>query len=167
MRFLRTLRQHPLALLAAVAVAFVGWVWWDALPARDPVAQSTLDAAGPIYTRDLPVPPEFPDEESDPTRGIPKLKPGMTRAEVEKLVGGPVDNRVSPATVTDGRVTYHAAYEADFGPAATVRPIARSRARVSVEPTAPVVDRTLVTLEFDASRPGHPLVGVHYPDPLF
>lgn len=167
MRFLRAIRQHPLALLAVASVAFVGWVWWDALPSGDPIAQSTTEAVGPMRTRDLPLPPEFPDEEPDPTRGIPKLKPGMMRAEVEKLVGGPVDNRVSPATVTDGRVTYHAAYEADFGPAATVRPIARTRVKAPVEPTAPPVDRTLVTLEFDASKPGHPLVGVHYPDPLF
>jgi hypothetical protein len=28
-------------------------------------------------------------------------------------------------------------------------------------------DRTVVTLEFDATKPGHPLLGIHYPDPLF
>lgn len=165
MRLLRAIRQYPLVLLGIVAVAFVGWVWWDALPARDPKGPENSDLLTLRTNVLMAIPEDAEPKPVEPTRGIPKLKPGMTRAEVEKLVGGPVENHVSPATVTDGRVTYHAAYEADFGPAATVRPIPRPRFKTLIE--VPLPDRTLVTLEFDATRPGHPLVGVHYPDPLF
>ncbi|MBP3958635.1 hypothetical protein J8F10_25590 [Gemmata sp. G18] len=85
----------------------------------------------------------------------------MTRTEVEGLVGAPVPSDIHPATITGGKVTYHTAYEADLEPPATVRPIRHTKV------IGPAPARTLVTLEFDATQPGHPLVEVHYPDPLF
>src|SRR5262245_22541514 len=102
MRVIRFLHRHPLLLLGAIAVAFVGWIWWDAIPARQPdsvvgEARGLHDANGPLRGRDLPQPPEFlvgadfltaPTTDADvPTAPKPlaKLKPGMPRAEVEKL----------------------------------------------------------------------------------
>lgn len=158
MRLLELVRRYPLALLAGVALAFVSWVWWDALP--------EAESPQPVPTgmvRVLPHPlavAEVPglDLDDNFTKGLPKLKPGMTRAEVEKLVGAPGD--ILPATVTGDRVTYYTAYEADFGAPRTVRPI-RPLPKPSAERGA------VVSLEFDATRPGHPLLNVHYPDPLF
>lgn len=174
MRLLRLTRRHPLALLGVIAVAFVGWIWWDALPESDsslaPLTQR--GEPGPSRTRDLPKPfavmeigasiEEGPGPAPDPTNVLTKLKPGMTRSEVERLVGAPAAEHVYPATIAEGRVTYQAAYEADFGPAPTVRPIRTPRALREAAPP-----RALVTLEFDATKPGHPLLDIYYPDPLF
>ena len=176
MRLIRFTRRHPIALLTVIAVAFVTWIWWDALPKRE--ADQTDEARAPAPTRrPLPRPEalETVDLSLSPDAGprLAKLKPGMPRAEVEKLVGPPAAHNVSPATVVDGRVTYHTAYEADFGPAPTVRPIHPGpRLPTPAGPAAPAVarepaGRMLVTLEFDATKPGHPLVEVHYADPLF
>lgn len=178
MRFIRFTRRHPIALLAVIAVAFVAWVWWDALPREvDPTLAEAPWPAPPRRT--LPRPVAVADTVAEfslpPETGpmLAKLKPGMSRAEVEKLVGAPAAHNVSPATVHDGRVTYHTAYEADFGPAPTVRPIhSGPRLPTPAGPAAPAVareqaGRMRVTLEFDATKPGHPLVEVHYPDPLF
>jgi hypothetical protein len=46
----------------------------------------------------------------------------------------------------------------------TIRPFL-SRSRVLPPPSEP--GSVVIALEFDASRPGHPLVEVLYPDPLF
>ena len=81
-------------------------------------------------------------------------------------MGVPAAQDILPATVADGRVTYHTAYEADFAPVPTVRPIKFPLPRPPAATRDPV-GRTVVTLEYDASKPGHPLLGVHYPDPLF
>lgn len=156
MRLLEPVRQYPVALLAVVALAFVSWVWWDALPEAAPPPPPPanglvrqLPQANGVAMSDDPLP--F-------VAVLPKLKPGMTRAEVEHLVGAP--ENIHPATVTGDRVTYHTAYEADFGAPPTVRPIRPL-------PKPPATERAIVSLEFDATRPGHPLVNVHYPDPLF
>lgn len=174
MRLFRYARQHPLALLGVVAVVFIGWIWWDAIASR--TSEEAAHVSDPNRRRELPLPPEMyvdgtmeplvpPPPPPEQTRGIPKLKPGMPRIEVEKLVGAPAD-RVSPATVADGRVTYSASYEADFGPPPTVRPIRAGYTKPPLaDPTAG--GRMLVTLEFDATKPGHPLLDIHYPDPLF
>jgi hypothetical protein len=175
MRFLRLIRRHPLALLGAIAVAFVVWLWRDALPTRQADLTEAETHVPRSPRRVLPPPAEhgvvsdlLPPSDAAPK--LAKLKPGMSRAEVEQLVGPPAAHHVSPATVADGRVTYHTAYEADFGPPPTVRPIqthARLPDRRPVPREPELAGRTLVTLEFDATKPGHPLVGIHYPDPLF
>ena len=171
MRLLRFTRRHPLALLGVIAIAFIGWIWWDAIPARGPAPQDANEMVGVAphgpLRRVLPLvaPGDRVDVPHDPSKGLAKLKPGMTRAEVEKLVGAPAEH-VYPATISDGRVTYHAAYEADLGPPSTIRPIrAPQRHTIGREPD--VAGRMLVTIEYDATKPGHPLLGVHFPDPLF
>jgi len=174
MRPLRFIRRHPIALLGAFVLAFGVWLWRDSLPDGQPQAQDPGDVhlmavqAPPI--RKLPLPPgvEDPEKAKPAPQGtaeaLTKLKPGMTRSEVEGLVGAPSPDRILPVTVADGRVTYQTAYEADFGPAATVRPITP---RPHGPRAAPARERTLVTLEYDATKPGHPLLGIHSPDPLF
>jgi hypothetical protein len=97
---------------------------------------------------------------------LPKLKPGMTRAEVEVLVGLPAPDDIHPATVSEGRVIYHMSYEADLEPTTTVRPI-RPYKPMPMGRDPPPNPRTFVVLEFDATKPGHPLLGIYYPDPLF
>jgi hypothetical protein len=153
MRLLEPVRQYPVALLAVVALAFVSWVWWDALPSAPP------DTPAPTLVSQFDV-SIAPSEPVAFATVLPKLKPGMTRAEVEQLAGAP--GNTHPASVNGDRVTYHTAYEADFGAPPTVRPI-----RPMPKPPAEPGTRGTVTLEFDATRPGHPLVNVHYPDPLF
>ena len=87
-------------------------------------------------------------------------------AEVEELVGAPGRG---PRLPRDRR-----------GRARDVPRLVRGRLRAaphgSADPPsqrpklAPLRDpdgRTLVTLEFDATKPGHPLLEIHYPDPLF
>jgi hypothetical protein len=80
----------------------------------------------------------------------------MSRTEVEGVLGPPPADRVLP--VRGDAATYLTGYPALFGP---VPPVQITRRTLPPRPDAHVA------LEFDASRPGHPLVQVHYPDPLF
>ena len=164
MRPLRFLSRNPLLVFAVLVVAFVGWIYWDAIaPPRAPEvppSPSGLSRALPALADDrILVPIRLSPERT--AKVLPKLTPGMRRTEVEGLVGMPSVDNISPATVTDGRVLYRTWYEADLSPPATVRPIEVNR---RLRPPAPL---ELVTLEFDATKPGHPLVGIYYPDPLF
>jgi hypothetical protein len=92
----------------------------------------------------------------------------MSRIEVEGLIGPPTADQVLPLMVADGRVTYQTAYPVDLDPTPlrTIRPFGRRLPPVTAlddeDPRA-----NLIALEFDASLPGHPLVTVHYLDPLF
>lgn len=166
MRPLRFLRRNPLLVLAAFAAAFAFWVWQDSTT-DPPVVETTapLRAVPQMMTAALIDGEVFNPVPQSTAHALPRLRPGMTRTEVEGLVGPAAADDISPAVVAGGRVTYHMAYEADLGPPSTVRPVKPPRARATL--TAEPANRTLVTLEFDATKPGHPLVGVHYPDPLF
>jgi hypothetical protein len=176
----RFLHRHPIALLGLLAAAFLTWVLWDAGvappkvqgPQGKPIEpqEEPPVALDDLPVRRLPLPPGVERKPRpnphDTAQLLPKLKPGMTRTEVEGLVGLPAAEDIHPALVLDGRVTYFTAYEADLEAPATVRPIRTPRPPAPGRLPRPGA-RTLVTLEFDASRPGHPLLGVHYPDPLF
>jgi hypothetical protein len=146
-------RDYPVVVLCVVTLAFLVWLWRDAVAAPLP----TLGAAEPapvlaVLTEPMHVapPPVIRPAPREVAQVLSQLKTGMTRAEVEVLVGVPEANDIQPATVSGGRVTYRTCYEAELEPA----------------PAAPK-GRTLVTLEFDASKPGHPLLGIHYPNPRF
>jgi hypothetical protein len=172
MRLLHFVRRHPIALLGVFAVAFVVWLWRDSLPIGQPQLQEPGDTQLLVVRapRLLPLPPGVEPEKAKPgaqetAQALTKLKPGMTRSEVEGLVGAPSADNILPVTVSDGKVTYQTAYEADFGPPATVRPITPRPHGPRAAPAGK--ERTRVTLEFDATKPGHPLLGIHYPDPLF
>jgi hypothetical protein len=168
MRLIRFVRRHPITVLGLFATAFIVWLWRDSLPTIQPSDPEVRVEGRP--RRQLPLSPPI-DENAKPDRRdtaeiLSKLKPGMTRAEVEGLVGVPAPQDIHPVTVADGKVTYRTAYEADFGPAPTVRPIHTPRPQPVGRDPLPK-GRTLVTLEFDATKPGHPLLSVHFPDPLF
>ena len=172
MRSLRFIRRHPIALLGVFALAFVVWLWRDSLPVGQPDSPELRDTQ--LIAIQAPPPGEIPPsvaEKAKPSaqgtaQALTKLKPGMTRAEVEELVGVPAPDNIRPVTVVDGKVTYQTAYEADLGPPATIRPITLLRSHPA--PLTPAAKgRTLVTLEYDATKPGHPLLGIHYADPLF
>jgi hypothetical protein len=172
MRLLRFVRRHPIAVLSVIALAFVVWVWRDAFrgpPVVAPVAQVDGEEGPFLPPPKLPVKKRFTNGDHVPpaphgtVQVFSKLKPGMTRTEVEDLVGTPASKDIHPATIIDGRVTYHTTYEADLGPPPTVRPIRLPRPHPTEHDAKPLV----VVLEFDATKPGHPLIDVHYPDPLF
>lgn len=169
MRPLRFVCRNPLLVLGAFTTTFVVWVWQDSIvdpvPAVSPhelVTQRPQPAFATIH--DVAAINELLSKAPHGTaHAFPKLKPGMPRSEVEGLIGAPAAGSTSPAVITDGgRVTYHTQYEADLGPVATVRPIERAKRS---EPRREAV--AIVTLEFDATRPGHPLLMIYYPDPLF
>jgi hypothetical protein len=82
---------------------------------------------------------------------VSRLQPGMPRAEVEGIVGLPPADLVQPITANNGRFTYTTSYLANLEP--TAHPLVGPRP----------IPRTLIGLEFDATRPGHPLVKIHLP----
>jgi hypothetical protein len=169
MRVLDTIRRNPAAVLSVVTAAVLGWVAAGLLnppspPVYPPLASPpTPVAAAPI---EAPPPPELPglrNARSVAVEVLPKLRPGMTRVEVEGMLGPPTADDLHPVTLAEGRLTYRTAYElAEPDLPATIRPIVRPR--VPARPTDP---KSQVALEFDASKPGHPLVEVLYLDPLF
>lgn len=165
MRLVRAVRNRPVLLLAAAAVGFAAWVVWDAVTPRqegtalrpdrpwgdeapNPAALLGPIVPGPRQVRNLPRPGVVTADL------IPRLLPGMTRTAVEDLIGPPPDDQLRPVTNVDGRLTYRATYPANLGPAMPLPP----------GTTAP--GPMTIGLEFDATRPGHPLVKVHIPDPM-
>jgi hypothetical protein len=165
MLLLRSVGRHPLVLLGALGVAFLGWICWDLIlpqPVDQMVHPPVERAANPLQpptqpdalTQD-PLPPNAPAE-------LGKLKPGMPRNEVEELLGAPSAQAVFPAVVADGRVTYSVSYEADLGPMPTIRPI-RPQAHPAPRPEANAF--VLVMLDFDATKSGHPLLRVRVTPP--
>jgi hypothetical protein len=172
MKLLHRVGWYITVTLGVVAVAFV--VWRFALRDGQPRLASPFQAPPPLSTAtfrtDADVPQRLTPEEDgekakhdrrDTAQLLPKLKPGMTRTEVEGLIGAPAPADLHPAAVAQGKVTYSTTYEADLGPPPTVRPIGALR------PSPNPKGRAVVRLEFDATKPGHPLLEIHYPDPLF
>lgn len=175
MQLPRCFRSRPVLVLGSLAFAFAAWVVSDSFRAKAPegfveVSPDDMKLVGIVAPELGWTPPKTEDKPrpspQDTALVLHKLKPGMTRVEVEVLVGAPEAHDILPAHVYDGKVTYFTAYEADLAPPATVRPIRTPRPN-PMGPRPDPTDRTLVTLEFDATKPGHPLLGVHYPDPLF
>ncbi|WP_010038727.1 hypothetical protein [Gemmata obscuriglobus] len=69
-----------------------------------------------------------------------RLQPGLPRTEVEGLLGTAAA-RIHPANVRDNKVTYLATYEI-------------------TSPLTAGDSRTVVTVEYDAAKPGHTLLSV-------
>lgn len=163
---MRFLRDNPLALLAVAVLGFGAWVVADLSRTPEP----SPDHGGMAAAIVAPPQPGIVVETKETWQGgpgvvtheqMPHLKPGMSRSEVEAMIGPPPSDLVTPVEEADGQMTYRATYLANFD-APTIRPTATRRL-----PPAPVVPKSVIALEFDASRPGHPLVRVQYPDPLF
>lgn len=162
MRPVRFLRNNPILLLVVLVVGFTAWVVSDTTEPA-PSAPSPLPPLEFVSSPDAPaIEPAKPDDRPGVITAdvVPQLKPGMTRTDVEGLIGPPPAELVHPVEEVDGRLTYRATYLANLDPLPpnTVRPIPGRRS----QPPAP---KGLISLEFDASLPGHPLLRVHLPVP--
>lgn len=187
MRVLHFIRNNPVTISCVVLVGLNVWVALQLLevgtrpleprvgnvPQHLQVANEKAkpafmfhsDAVAPEMIADMPlIESPRPRIAVVSAAALPKLKPGMTRAEVEGMLGAPPADQIHAITVNAERITYRTTYElSESELPMTVRPI-QSRTRVPARPADPL---SFVALEFDASLPGHPLVGVLYPDPLF
>lgn len=169
----RGIRNYPGLLLTLAGLGLAAWVAHDLLtPAAGPRPQLLPEVLhGPVNADvgDVAAPiEELVARRPPPSAAVlPRLKPGMRRVEVETLLGPPEADDLTPVSTADGRTTYRMAYEfADPDPVVTVRPIHAGRPRVIPSADVKLV-KSFVALEFDATRPGHPLVAIHYLDPLF
>lgn len=150
MRATSLLRDHPVILLGLAVAGLVVWVAADAPPPPpDPAATTAPGAwaltpgAGP----DALAPPpgrQSPDPGAVDLTLFDRLLPGMPRRDVEVLVGHPSPERV--AAVGRERLTYRTTYP------------------VAPPPPGDGPLAAVVALEYDASRPGHPLLRVHRPE---
>ena len=168
MRILDTIRSNPGTLLVAAVAGIGGWVVAELLAPPPPLTELPLPTSGPhavVAESSAPLPHW---EVSPATLAVlPMLRPGMPRAEVEGLLGLPTADAVEPVTFTDGQLRYRAAYDlGDPEPPPTIRPIKRLP-RKPLPPAPGQSSGIRVALEYDASKPGHPLVDILYPDPLF
>ncbi|MDY3552279.1 hypothetical protein R5W24_001359 [Gemmata sp. JC717] len=96
---------------------------------------------GSALTRAIPPPPR--PESAPPDRVgqlLARLQPGLPRTEVEGLLGTAAA-RIHPVKVRDNKVTYVAVYEV-------------------TSPLTAGDSRTVVTVEYDATQPGHTLLSV-------
>jgi hypothetical protein len=150
MNALNAIRNHPLHMALALAMAFGVWVAYDASSPRstpphdNPIIAEVSMAAPPVVE-----PAKHPGIVTADL--IPKLQPGMARVAVEELIGQPPAGLVHPVAMVDGKFIYRASYLAnlDSGP-----------------PMSAPAPRSIIALEYDAGRPGHPLLKVHIPDPM-
>jgi hypothetical protein len=164
----RWLRNNPAVIAASLITAFGVWIASDAARRDRRPAGPTLVSAPALASDVAAIVAEADPAVARPVRVgvLPHLKPGMSRVEVEGLIGRPTPHQVLPVTVVDGRATYQTAYPVDLEPdlVMTVRPFGRRLPRPPSDEEPPA---SLIALEFDASVPGHPLVSIHFLDPLF
>lgn len=163
---MRFIRNNPLLLLAIAALGFAVWVVSDLLsppntsPPPPPMA-SGAERVAALPMQDWPTGPSVVTPDL-----VPQLKPGMSRSEIEALIGPPPADMVSPVVEADGRFTYRVGYLANLDPhPVRSAPVVVGRRLLPAPPAA--VPKSLLALEFDASKPGHPLVSIQYPDPLY
>lgn len=174
MRAVNMIRRNPVTAVCVVLTGVIVWLvagFVLSLPtvggpaAGVPPRMLPLPTEGPVpVVMEAPLPPE--EERARSIALLPKIRPGMTRVEVEGILGPPAADAIHPVTVTGDQARYRAAYDlADPEPPATVRPIRPFRLPSHFrEAPAPGVR---VALEYDATKPGHPLIEVFYLDPLF
>ncbi|MBX9623423.1 MAG: outer membrane protein assembly factor BamE [Gemmataceae bacterium] len=148
MRATSLLRNHPVALFGLAVAGLVAWVAADApdpppwalpadAPGSVPPGPWALTGARPADLTPRPT----PDPGAVDPSLFDRLLPGMTRREVEILLGVPSADRV--AAISPDRLTYRTTYPVFPPPTDGPYP--------------------LVALEYDASRTGHPLLKVHRP----
>lgn len=128
MRCVRS-RGVYIGLLCASAIVLAGWAWSGSQRDTEPVNPE------PILIEPV-VAPCAPDSSA---HALANLRPGMSRTTVESLFGPPT--HVNPVTARGDAVTYSATFEINFSC-----------------PTGSPPSRTVMTAEFDASKPGHPLL---------
>jgi len=166
MKLLRFVQNHPIVLGSILLLGFGAWLSYDALRQREPAAiplppENSQPDAHRFVQKRLPeplVPFRDPSRPSVVTADlITQLQPGMTRVEVEELIGLPPAQLVHPVSKVDGRLTYRASYLANLEP-----PRGQPAGAAPLIPAA----RSMIALEYDATRPGHPLLKVYVPDPM-
>ncbi len=169
MRVLDTVRKNPVAGLCVVFAGICGWVAAGLLNAPGPqlVPVSGNEVLAPQINRVAAVTdePMIAENRQVSLSVLPLLKPGMTRVEVEGMIGPPTAKSLHPVVASEGRLTYRTAYELTEPDLATIRPI-QPRPRMLPRPPE-TKTKSLVAMEYDASKPGHPLLEILYLDPLF
>ena len=141
--------------LALGAVAGGSYLFRDAPPAPVVTGQPAGYDSNGARIRRVPLPPPL---EAVSMAVLPSLQPGMSRAEVEDVIGPPSAAQVEPIEAAGGRTTYRTAYPIE---------LAACGGGGAARPPAGAGPQCFVAFEFDATLPGHPLVNVYYPDPLF
>jgi hypothetical protein len=185
MRPIKFIRENPITVMSVAVLALIGWVAVDLAktgPKKQTAELSTsADDESSNPGDDFPLPRHFakpaidlsddapmalaPENSVVSSAILPRVKPGMTRVEVERFLGPPTPDQIHPVTLNNGRMTYSTAYELDdIGPPMTIRPI---HSRVRKFPQPPRQPRSLIAFVFDATAQGHPLVDILYADPLF
>jgi hypothetical protein len=179
MHVLHHLRSNAVIIACVIVVGLNVWVASQLLDTGRPVEPRVVYVpdhleGGTLRAVPVPIVPTFatdavPPETESPrtpsyrssivsTAALPKLKLGMTRAEVEQLLGTPPADHIQAVIVNADRITYQTIYELFES---NLPLVTRARAKLTDNP------ESFVALEFDASQPGHPLLGVFYADPLF
>lgn len=171
MRLLRWFRDHPIVLFAVVLAGLGAWIASDMTNGPKPVVPdgpAGVDLVGPVSLTLPYSPPAAPTVTTVSLNKLPQLRPGMSRVAVENLIGAPLPEQLGPISVLDGRATYLTTYPLDLEAETpnTVRPARFHPPRPPAPENLPRAELVL-TLEFDASRPGHPLVRVQYPTAAF
>jgi hypothetical protein len=174
MQILQRIRNNPIIILCAVATLLAIWITKDLLTPRAQLNNQALLNAPPPPADPQTMKAQILDRRNSGTSTqpgpvsmglLPKLKPGMSRIEVEQLLGPPASEQLEPVVQINGRLTYCTSYElADLETPMTIRPIQPKRSSsVDRSPES----KSHVSLEYDASKKGHPLIDIHYLDPLF
>jgi hypothetical protein len=163
MRILHSIRNNPVIVLGAMAAALFSWVVLDYLVSRNKSETATPipDKQVKKFDHQPPEPPMLPFQIRPVlAEMLPKVKPGMTRVEVERLIGPPKPDQIQAVTESNGRLTYLTSYDLEEANLPrTIRPI---KTKTTNKPNNTVEPKTHATLEYDASKPGHPLIEVHY-----
>jgi hypothetical protein len=182
MNLLHRIRENPVLVLCVALTALIAWLAIDlvkAPPAKKPTAEplATVDGYPPAPKPRIPAPaldgiqpvalPDPPGNRVVSSLVLPHVKPGMKRVEVENYLGPPTADHIQPVRDDNGRLTYSTTYElGDIDPPMTIRPIQPRRTLPRPAPQAGSAG-SVIAFVFDASQPGHPLVDILYPDPLF
>jgi hypothetical protein len=168
MRLLHWFRDRPVVLLVVVVAGLGAWIVSDLTlsrqtPSSGPPPQfPPFSLAADQATMTLPDRSPVRVVSAVPRDKIPHLKPGMSRVAVEDLLGAPHPEQLGPIRVEqDGIATYQTVYTIDLDPLPqnTIKPRLLPPRPLGQTTTEPVL-----TLIFDASRPGHPLLRVKLPD---
>ena len=138
-RTLDHITQRPLIVLGVLVAAFVLWVAADARAPKPKAVPAPPQGLEPPMTAEL-------SRMRTVGAALRGVQEGMSRAEVEAILGRPSPRDIRPVERANGRVVYRTHYLAFLaGPL----------------PFAPHVDGYCeAILEYDAAAPGHPLLRI-------
>jgi hypothetical protein len=166
MKTLHGIRNYPIVVLTVMAAALFTWIFVES----GSPTKTNPDTVKPVpdsKLRKLELHPQQPPRLQFEVRPatvelLSKVKPGMPRVEVERLIGPPNPEQIQAVTETNGRLTYRTAYELEEAKLPmTIRPTQQKSTRT---PKNTIESKSQLTFEYDATKPGHPLIEVHFPD---